>query len=1566
MRARFKKLLRLSVWAGSLLLVILIGSLSLLHTHWGRSQLLGVLKTQLQKSTGLVLKARAFRYNLLALHFELEGVTVGKAETPDLPPLVQAERIQVQIPYRNLLAVRLAPMQVRVEQLSIGLFRARDGRKNWLSTQQEGALQLPDQLPIDSLAVSQLSISFKEEANSLEIRLPSGPLSLNQNHRAGYPVLQFNGIQPGWIRLRQQSLPFEKLEVQALLPARQLQLESVQVHAGNSTVELQGWWRPSSLTELNLQAKILLDSATISQLTRLPGGLSGRVHGDLQISGNLLSPQVLGHLETSDLRMAKALLSPLTATFNLGFTAEEILLRSLEAEIQSTHLMVQGELAFPETKKFSNVSGGVEGLTSGFLAALWGKSWPGKGHGRIRFDASCPELRWQEGQANLVFAYAGGKGDQKLLSGNLRVQREGQNQHRITLSQLLIPGGNAHGFIMTGGSGGQLDGQFQLEIEDFPVFAGALEGQLGKPAGTFQPLSVNGAIRIDGALGGSLKEPLIKAAIQGSNLSAGRIQDAELEANAEITPSHVRVSDWRGRWKSLEVQGVGEIDLASDGWPLQLKARGTVPSFPRLLEELGITIPLEGTASVEFEASGPVFNPTATLEISAQSLRYAGEPLGCLTGQIRWLDHALVLNRLRLEKPQPGDPGVLEGTGSLRPSSGEYEFRVQANTLHLSDLHLADMPPLHSILQLKAQGHGYLSKPVFKVEATGTETRFGSWNLGLLNFSLELQRDRAIVEALVPRFRLKLTGETGIHAPYPADFRLITDGLDLTKLSLPIGEGEFLGGELRGQVTGRLNGNRPEDVEGELKVETARIDLRGVELKNEVPIRAVLENHRLKLDPVTFLGKNTRFHLSGEFPTQAAGPSGKLQLAGSLGSELIQDLFPDPLPVKLRGMAELDGSIRGNFKDLEASLSVKLSEGKVRVPGITVPLHKVLVHLSRKDDRLELSQFVAETGEGNIRASGMLPVALLRGRAAVNSVNSPPSDEFHFTVDAEQVSVIAASPARSGTLGRFSFRGELHGRELKLPALEAQLEFQEFSLRRDPYQVALARPARLRLSKSRLLVEDFELSGTETHLAVNGTADLQAKGPLNLTLQGQVNAAVAGLFYPVAQAEGLIEIQLNLRGTISDPLISGHAHLQKGTAQWDMPKVVAEDLNVRVDVEGSRFRISELSGTLNGGPISGQGSFSLADRQLREVALNLSGKDIFLDFPAGFESASDLDLEVRSHDQGLRVRGTLKVNEGIFRENIDFLGKGAATQTLGFDWDQGQKPNSAPSNVLLDLKVSTQNPVQVRNNLADLLANFQLNVSGDLSRPSFSGNVRMEEGGRLYFGDRTYAVERGVLTLSPGTRIDPFIDVLATTRVNEYLIQLKLTGTGKNIATSFTSDPALPEDDVLSVLLTGQTMAESRRGKFDPKQVQYMMLMSGALSTDLSAKLRRRFGISQVSIQPDLIASEKDPAARLTVGQDLTRSLRLIYSLNLTDTSKQIWILEYDFQRRFNIRATKQEDNTYRGEFRHDIRFGGKPSVFATSQTGSTKVRRVGAINFAGNHAVSLEELQKAFKLKPG
>ena len=143
----------------------------------------------------------------------------------------------------------------------------------------------------------------------------------------------------------------------------------------------------------------------------------------------------------------------------------------------------------------------------------------------------------------------------------------------------------------------------------------------------------------------------------------------------------------------------------------------------------------------------------------------------------------------------------------------------------------------------------------------------------------------------------------------------------------------------------------------------------------------------------------------------------------------------------------------------------------------------------------------------------------------------------------------------------------------------------------------------------------------------------------------------------------------------------------------------------------------------------------------------------------------------------------------------------------------------------------------------------------------------------------------------------------------------------------------------MALLVTGRTLDQMRGEEYEVARAQVLSYLAGRVGSTLGRGLQQATGLSEVRLEPTLIADEADPSARLTVGQELTDELKLVYSTNLTDSNDQIWVAEYDVTRRFQTRAVRQEDNSYRMDFRHDRPFRW-PSGTATVRTPTTRDRR--------------------------
>jgi len=284
----------------------------------------------------------------------------------------------------------------------------------------------------------------------------------------------------------------------------------------------------------------------------------------------------------------------------------------------------------------------------------------------------------------------------------------------------------------------------------------------------------------------------------------------------------------------------------------------------------------------------------------------------------------------------------------------------------------------------------------------------------------------------------------------------------------------------------------------------------------------------------------------------------------------------------------------------------------------------------------------------------------------------------------------------------------------------------------------------------------------------------------------------------------------------------------------------------------------------------------------------------------------------------------------------------------------------------LNIGVKSGSPLILQNNLAKAAIHTDLRVRGTAQQTGLTGRVNVEEGGELYLQERKYLVDRGVITFTNDRRIEPSLDILARTRAANYDITLQVQGdAATKIETTLTSDPPLPEPDIIAILVTGRTLQEARGQEVEIAKEQVLSHLTGSVGGALSRQLEQSTGLSQVRIEPSLIAAETQPTARLTLGQDLSRKLHLIYSMNLRDSNDQIWVGQYDITKRFSTQMVKQSDNSYRMEFRHDLQFGGSPDPNRSPQDYRTK-KIIGDVNVTGHTYFTNKQILDRLKIKTG
>ena len=864
-------------------------------------------------------------------------------------------------------------------------------------------------------------------------------------------------------------------------------------------------------------------------------------------------------------------------------------------------------------------------------------------------------------------------------------------------------------------------------------------------------------------------------------------------------------------------------------------------------------------------------------------------------------------------------------------------------------------------INLVASGQGTFAQPAIDVRLESNEIQAWQYPLGPVSLSATLRDKQATIDAFAQRLNASSTIRLTTQSPYPFEGELQIRNTDLSSLGLNAANKQPLTGAFTANVKG--SGNLNAVAAAQFLAQIQKLDLRSgnLEVHTEGLTEAEYRDNAIALrTPATVVSGNSKLQIAGKLPLQPTASPGLLTFKGQLDLAQAAVFLPMPIDFAATGSMYLDLSLAGTLQKLSAGGTIALDDGFVRLPQIPAPLSKVLLRASFENGSLVLQRAEAMVGGGALTIQGEMPLGLLPANLPVQLLRK--EGPARFTLDLSNFQPETAGMLPMGLRGLVSVHAAGQGTSTDLRTLNADLVFRELKFNANEIALGQTEPSTIIVRNGIASISKLALAGTETSIEATGSAGLYPEGSVDLRLMGSFDAALLTFMSRDLKMAGRMQVQAAIGGNRRAPRLSGAAEMKDGRLTLRNPRVVADSLTVRLNLAPNQIKVQEFKSTLNGGTLTMDGTIGYQRGALTNFDLKAAIQDVFLNFPDGLRSASNGNLTITSSEESIVVGGTMRVLESSYREPFEVAGR-----LMGFLKSQhavvgGTEPDPFLERIRLDIALRTASPLLVQNNIAKVEANANLTLVGSFYEPSLVGRVTLDQGGEIIMNQRTYYIERGTITFNDQSRVRPELDIEAQTTVDTYSITLRLAGPPERLSTFLSSEPSLPEPDIISLLLTGKPSSESTQ---QVARTQALALVAGQAGEEVAREARQALHLSTLRIDPaGLIASESDLGARLTIGEDITKDLSLAYSMNLVDGGKQIWAAQYKVVRGLTTQATKQEDNSYRFEFRHDLRFGGTPSPRA-SRASSSKFT-IGSIQFEGVDSASAKSLRESFKVEPG
>lgn len=245
-----------------------------------------------------------------------------------------------------------------------------------------------------------------------------------------------------------------------------------------------------------------------------------------------------------------------------------------------------------------------------------------------------------------------------------------------------------------------------------------------------------------------------------------------------------------------------------------------------------------------------------------------------------------------------------------------------------------------------------------------------------------------------------------------------------------------------------------------------------------------------------------------------------------------------------------------------------------------------------------------------------------------------------------------------------------------------------------------------------------------------------------------------------------------------------------------------------------------------------------------------------------------------------------------------------------------------------NLRVEGRNALVVRNNLADLVGSVSLQINGPVKAPVISGRITATSGTLNFRNDR-YQITRALMDLPPQADADPIINIQGEAQIRGYRVTVGLNGPLSQPQAVVSSEPSLPQADVVSLITTGQLSTGDTSASILSQSglgTATSLLTDALINAPAQRATSRLFGLSRFEINPVIGGRGSTPAARLTLGKRINKDLSVTYSTNVTSDPNQILAVEYRVSDRLFFIAQYEQVSTQRltarsNNFSFEIRF---------------------------------------------
>lgn len=453
---------------------------------------------------------------------------------------------------------------------------------------------------------------------------------------------------------------------------------------------------------------------------------------------------------------------------------------------------------------------------------------------------------------------------------------------------------------------------------------------------------------------------------------------------------------------------------------------------------------------------------------------------------------------------------------------------------------------------------------------------------------------------------------------------------------------------------------------------------------------------------------------------------------------------------------------------------------------------------------------------------------------------------------------------------------------------------------------------RLAYQRDAVRVEQAHFHGPDTDLQIGGSARFSPNSRLDFTLSGGVNLRLLGEILPELDAQGRADANVTVQGSIAQPIVVGRAQLRDASAHYaDFPAGLSH-VDGDIIFNKSSLSFQQITAQSGGGHLTLAGNVAYGEGPLH-YQLNVTTSTVRIRYPTGMSWLAGGTLQLSGTSSAAVLSGRIEVQRVLFAQGVDMASSFFASAS-----DTTPGPTSSSlflQNLAFDIQGETTPGARIEWSGAHVEMDGDVRLRGTWDRPVLLGHIHLL-GGEMPFRGNTFQLTRGDINFSNPFRLDPVLNVEATTTISQYQVTIDFSGSASHLVMNYRSDPPLPDSDVVALLALGSPGEGAAIGSQPGASQNYgaTALLSEAISSGVGSRIEHLFGISSFRVDPFVAgaATESNAAARVTIQEQVRHDLTITYSTNATTSNQyQLIQVEYAVNRGLSVVFLRDINGTY-------------------------------------------------------